>query len=276
MRGPSHFKNHRLSQITTEEVDRYRTAKVREGILSPNSINKTLTRLSQVLEVAVEYGYLGKNPARGKRRRLKPQAPRRASMGANQVIALLAAAGKNRALLATAIMAGGLRVSEVVAVRWRDVNLTAGTLRIRKAKTDAGVRVVELDAWLRDELAAHKAASRFTDPDDYVFPGRHRWRVNGSVWDGKKRRDRNAVRNRVLYPAIEAANVALRERGLPTIPDGANGEARVTFHSLRRTYASLCAEAGVDVAWTAEQIGHVDPRLTIAVYTDVRNRREPR
>jgi hypothetical protein len=78
MRGPSHFKNHRLSQITTEEVDRYRTAKVREGILSPNSINKTLTRLSQVLEVAVEYGYLGKNPARGKRRRLKPQAPRRA------------------------------------------------------------------------------------------------------------------------------------------------------------------------------------------------------
>ena len=48
----------------------------------------------------------------------------------------------------------------------------------------------------------------------------------------------------------------------------------MTFHSLRRTYASLCAEAGIDQAWTAAQIGHRDPRLTTSVYTDVRNRRE--
>jgi integrase len=75
-------------------------------------------------------------------------------------------------------------------------------------------------------------------------------------------------------PAIEAANAALKERELPMIPDGENNQARVTFHSLRRTYASLCAEAGIDVAWTAAQIGHVDPRLTINTYTDVRNRRQ--
>jgi hypothetical protein len=57
-----------------------------------------------------------------------------------------------------------------------------------------------------------------------------------------KRRERNAVRRRVLYPAVERANALLAKRELPTIsPD-------VTFHSLRRTYASLAAEAGVDPA----------------------------
>jgi Phage integrase, N-terminal SAM-like domain len=44
------FGEHRLSEITIEEVDRYKTAKQREGVLSNNSINKTLTRLSQGLE----------------------------------------------------------------------------------------------------------------------------------------------------------------------------------------------------------------------------------
>lgn len=123
--------------------------------------------------------------------------------------------------------------------------------------------MVELDPMLRDVLAAHKASQRDATLDAYVFPGR----------DGQ-RRDRHAVRNRVLYGAIERANKQLKERELPLIPDGTDGRPRVTFHSLRRTFASLCAEAGADPAWTAAQIGHVDPRLTIAVYTDVRNRRE--
>ena len=48
-------RSHQLSQITIAEVDRYRAAKVREGVLSATSINKTITRLAQILEVAVEY-----------------------------------------------------------------------------------------------------------------------------------------------------------------------------------------------------------------------------
>jgi hypothetical protein len=46
----------------------------------------------------------------------------------------------------------------------------------------------------------------------------------------------------------------------------------VTFHSLRRTYASLAAEAGADPAWTAAQIGHARSRFTLDVYADVRKR----
>jgi hypothetical protein len=85
------FAKHRLSDITVEEVDRYRRAKVREReqlAVSPRHIdvtdkrgrrvrvrvrplsnaiiNKTLTRLAQILEEAVEYGYIDRNPARGR------------------------------------------------------------------------------------------------------------------------------------------------------------------------------------------------------------------
>ena len=48
------FARYSIDAITVEDVDRYRAAKVREGRLTANIINKTLTRLAQVLEVAVE------------------------------------------------------------------------------------------------------------------------------------------------------------------------------------------------------------------------------
>ena len=48
------FAKHRLDEITVQEVDRYRQHKVREGRIGARTINKTLTRLAQVLEVAVE------------------------------------------------------------------------------------------------------------------------------------------------------------------------------------------------------------------------------
>jgi integrase len=161
----------------------------------------------------------------------------------------------HRAILATAIMAGGLRVSELTGLRRSDLNLAHSTLTVRGTKTAAADRTVELPPDLRDELAAYVAGHQQA-PDDWLFPGR-----------GGQRRDRNAVRRRVLYPAIERANDLLASRELPAI------SADVTFHSLRRTYASLAAEAGADPAWTAAQIGHARSRFTLDVYTDVRNRR---
>ena len=72
------FAGHRLSQITIVEVDRYRQAKVDEASLSAESINKTITRLGQILEVAVEYDLIARNPVRvnPRRRKLKPAKQR--------------------------------------------------------------------------------------------------------------------------------------------------------------------------------------------------------
>lgn len=247
-----YFKKHKLSAITAEEVDRYRVTKVREQQLverplSNRSINATIQTLGQVLEQAVEYGLLKTNPARGKRRRLKAERPRRTWLEVDEARSLLEAAGDHRALLATMMLAG-LRVGEACGLRWRDVDLARGRLQVAESKTDAGVRVVDTSPDLRDELLAHKARAKASEPDDLVFPTR-----NGTA------RDRNNVRNRVLAGAIERANKARAKAGLPPIQGATN-------HTLRRTFASLLYEAGASPAFVMASMGHTNSALALEVY----------
>jgi len=118
------FKDHRLTEITAQEVDRYKATKVREREqelverpLSNRTINKTLTRLGQILDAAVRYDLIAYNPVKTKVEKLKEAEPKRTRLTGEQVQALLQAAGPHRTLLATAIMAGGLRISELTNLR---------------------------------------------------------------------------------------------------------------------------------------------------------------
>ena len=263
-----HFAEHRLSEITIEEVDAYKAAKLREGNLGAAQINKTLVRLGQVLEEAVEYGHLPTNPARGRRRRVKASPPRRSWVEPEQVPSLLDGASSYMRPIVATLIGAGLRVSEAVALDWSDVNLATGTLRVGKAKTDAGTYrevdlpgglVDELTEWkLRgaDELAKWKKANR--DRGDPVFLSRHARRV---------RRQSAANVARRLKTAINHANRGLEQLGIEQI------SKRVTPHSLRRTYASLRAASGDDPVYIAEQLGHTDPRFTVIVYTKAVKRR---
>jgi integrase len=264
------FAAHRLSEITIAEVDRYRQTKVREGKLSPTSINKTITRLAQILDVAVEHELIDGNPARGRRRRLKQRRPPRTWLDrAEQIEALLQAAGQldaearfdrralpRRALIATLILAG-LRIGEALALRWRDVDLAAGRLRVREAKTDAGVRELHLLSALREELSVHKAQTPFATSDDFVFPT-----------ESGKAQNASNVRNRVLAKSIERANESLSDRGRNPLPEG------LTPHSLRRTFISLLLATGEEVPYVMRQVGHTDPKVTLAIYAQVMHRAE--
>jgi integrase len=154
------FKDHRLTEITVREVDRFKVEKVAEGVLGPGSINKMLTRLSQVLAVAVEYELISANPAEGRRRRLKVKQTPRSLVEPEQLMTLLGVAddepalygGRGRTMLA--VLAGtGLRISEALALRRRAINLARGTLTVEASKTEAGHRIVDLTPALRDELA---------------------------------------------------------------------------------------------------------------------------
>ena len=170
------FRQYRLAAITVEEIDRYRVAKVREreqGIverpLSNGSINKPIAVLARVLDQAVEYGWLGTNPARGKRRRLKAEKPRRTWLELDEVRAILDAAGEHRPLLATMILAG-LRVGEACALRWRDVDLARGRLHIAEAKTSAG------GPGRRPVTGSARRAQGLQGPHPKHVPGRSRLR----------------------------------------------------------------------------------------------------
>ena len=89
------FARHRLSEITVQEVDRYRESKVREGTLSATSINKTITRLRQILERAVEYELIGRNPARIGNRKLKPVCAKPIHLDSAELICALLDAAKD-------------------------------------------------------------------------------------------------------------------------------------------------------------------------------------
>ncbi len=290
------FKDHKLSQITIAEVDRYRESKVAEARtieaaaakgkprmrvytdargrhhkkaerpLSPTSINKTITRLGQILEVAVERELVDRNPVRvnPRNRKVKAARPDRAYLDrAEQIIALLDAAGAmdyearsngqiaRRALLATLTFAG-LRIGEALDLRWRDVDLAGARLRVRQSKTDAGVRYVDLLPALHDELTALKARVAVPDPSAPVFPS-----AAGT------RQDRNRVRNRVLTPAIKRASERLEADGGAPLPEG------LTLHALRRTFCSLLVALGKDPAYVMAQMGHTDPAITIGIYSKV-------
>lgn len=261
------FASRRLDQITVEDVDRYRLAKVRAGRLGVTSINKTLTTLAAILEAAVEYELIDRNPARGRRRRLAAAAPRRTWLDrADHIAALLDAAGdldaqarvcrgQRRALLATLTFAG-LRIGEALALRWRDVDLARGTITVRKAKTDAGVRVVNLLPILRDELGSYRAGLD-TAPDALVF----------GTTTGEGHTPTN-VRRRILARSIDGANRQLAKTEAGTLPE------RLTPHSLRRTFASVLFAIGEAPPYVMAQLGHTTPSLTLAIYARQMDRRD--
>jgi integrase len=138
---------------------------------------------------------------------------------AEQIEALLDAAGRldarawtdyrglgRRALLSTLVFAG-LRIGELCELRWRHVDLAGGRLWVGEAKTDAGVREVELLPALRDELATHKARHCPAE-NAYVF----------GTTRGARQGPTN-IRRRVLARAVEDANNALEQTGHAPLPE---------------------------------------------------------
>lgn len=258
------FAEHRLSTITVAEVDRYRNWKLRQGKLGPTSINKTITRLGQILDVAEERELIGRNPVRKnpRKRKVPTRRPARPYLDqAGQIEALLIAGADldaasvclgrrplgRRAMLATMILAG-LRVGELCALRWQDVDLAAGRLRVTGSKTDAGVRTVELLPLLREELTERKASLGAVTGTSPVF-----------ATDSGKPRDRHNVRERVVKRAAELASERLAAAEAPPLP-------ALTPHALRRTFASVLVALGHDPAYVMAQIGHTDPGLTLTLY----------
>lgn len=153
-----------------------------------------------------------------------------------------------RALLATFVFAG-LRIGELTDLRWRDVDLPGKRLLVREAKTDAGVREVDILAVLRGELARHRHRSPHSSPGDYVFPS--------AV--GTKIAESN-IRRRVLDKAIADANNALAKADETPLPAG------LTPHKLRHTFASVLVAMGVDPGSVMDQLGHADPAFTLRIY----------
>ncbi|MGE5689176.1 MAG: tyrosine-type recombinase/integrase, partial [Pseudomonadota bacterium] len=148
-----------------------------------------------------------------------------------------------RPLIATAAFSG-MRLSELLGLRWQDVDLDEGLIRVRHQlsrakrgkparllplKTDAAARDIFLLPQLAALLRKHKAhgfSRGFAKPEDYVF----------TTSIGTPINQRN-VSARGLEKAADRAG--LNRKGLP----------RVSMHDLRHTFAShLILDVGLDMS----------------------------
>ena len=155
-----------------------------------------------------------------------------------------------------------MRVSELCDIRIREVRLHAATgahFRIPDAKTEAGVREVQVSPDLVDELVAHldrlRRAGRPTEPDAYLFP---------NLRGGRMSRQRVA-RDRQRGGRAGDPNGSPRA-ACPPLPN-------TTPHTLRRTYISIALLANrFDVLWVMSQVGHADSKMTMDVYAQLQQR----
>jgi integrase len=162
-----HLASVSTAELNARKIDEFRVT-LRSGGLSARSVNMVLDLLAQLLDDAVEYELLDANPARGRRRRMKVPKQRRTFLEADMVVDLLDAAGEwehglpthqqygRRAFLAALCLAGP-RISELTDAPRARLDLHGGRLRIGDAKTEAGLRDIELTSYLHGELRGHLA-----------------------------------------------------------------------------------------------------------------------
>jgi integrase len=141
-------------------------------------------------------------------------------------------------------------------LRWRDVDLVHATMPVRAAKTDAGMRGVNILPVLHDELTSFRSQLTISD-EDLVF-GTSTGRPHGAT----------NVRRRVLAKSIERANAALEHERVEPLPSG------LTPHALRRTFASLLFAMRETPPYVMAQMGHTSANLTLSIYARQMDRRD--
>lgn len=128
--------------------------------------------------------------------------------------------------------ATGLRVGELIALTWGDVDFTTGRLFVRSGKTSAARRWVPVPAHALRAIEEQKPPED-RDPEARVFPGL----LSGSLRMALRRVSRHA--------------------GIPLYSP----------HDLRHRYISLAIRRGVDVAAVAAAVGHTRKSMTLDTYT---------
>lgn len=147
---------------------------------------------------------------------------------------------KHRALLVL-IYSSGMRVSEAVRLRCRDIDAARGVIHIRQAKGRKD-RYTLLSTFANTLLEPYMATLK---PDDYLFPG----------GDGPSRH----LSIRSVQYVFERA---LRKAGITK---------SASIHTLRHSFATHLLEAGTDLRYIQELLGHSSPKTT-QIYTHVSTR----
>ena len=260
------FGKVKLKALSTHQLDAGYTALMQKGRadgkggLSAQTTKHVHRLLSQALKQAVKWKYITSNPADDAR---VPTVPRkeRKTLTVDQTLDLLESMRGHRYFIPTMIAVfTGLRRGEVLALKWKSLDLENGVLTVRESleQTRQGLRYktpkngrtrpVALSGSLVAELRSHRTQQAL----DLLRKG---IRQTGETLiscrpDGSELNPEDLSRR---FPEV------VKRMGLP----------RITFHELRHTHATQLLEAGVHMKITSERLGHSDIGITMNLYSHV-------
>jgi integrase len=250
----------KLKVLAPNHVQYFYQQKLDAG-LAPGTVRLMHGVLHRALEQAVKWGAVPRNVC-------KATTPPRPNPGeirpldAEQARRILEASRENRleALYVIAVTAG-LRIGELLGLKWTDIDLDAGTLRLRRTRSQARTgptftapkngkgRSIRLTQRAVEALRAHKAAQNA-----------ERLKL-GELWT-----DNDLVFCTTAGRPLDFRNLAtasfkplLKKAGLPDI----------RFHDLRHTCATLLLSRGHHPKLVQELLGHASVAMTLDRYSHV-------
>jgi integrase len=248
-----------LAQLKPAHIQEYIAKKLKEG-LSANTVTGQYRILSEALTHAVRWDMVNRNVCQA------VDAPRiehkeMQALDIPGVQRLLRAAEGTRwhTFIYTAV-GTGMRRSELLALRWRDLDLQSFSLTVRRVlhwvkdkgfiftepKTKKSARTIPLPASVAMALRAHRERQEAEREDlgveitgdSLVFA-----RVDGSPF----------------YPSAAS-------HSFQSIARKAGLDEGIHLHSLRHTHASLLLAQGENLVVISQRLGHAKPSITSDIY----------
>jgi integrase len=253
-----HFGDLKLKRFTVEHLTEYQHARLDAG-KAPKTINGELSVLRQLLKHAkLWYRFEDYEPIAN----TKPPVGKALTEEEQARLFDVAQSRSDWLYAYTAAVLGaycGMRSCEIKALQWKDVDLVAGVLDIRRSKTPAGWRSPTLNSICRQTLSQLREKARLinaTEPEHFVFP-----------WHGREQKidpTRAITSWRSAWRSIRN-NAARDDEGKVIYP----GLQTIRFHDLRHTAVTTMAEKGLPEQTIMAQVGHVSPQM-LKTYSHIR------